>query len=107
MKATQEELKDEGWEEVKEERDEAVYVEWKDEKTTVIGTLKEIFKSKDGLYFAKVDTGEEKLTMFSLPSILRGKLEKCEGKKVKIVYLGQVKFSTGRMGKDFQVFVGK
>lgn len=105
MKTTQEKIEEEGWEEVKEEREESEHLGWEEKGTSIKGVLKEVFQSKDGAHYGKIDTGGEKLTMFSLPTILRAKLEGLEEKEVKITYLGEVKFSTGRMGKDFRVLV--
>ncbi len=91
------------WAEVQEKRDEVNYVKWENKGTEVTGVLKEIFDGKEST-FAKVDTGADKLTMFSVPSILGGKLKGHIGETLRIVYVGQVKFKSGRSGKDFQVF---
>lgn len=94
----------EEWNEVEEEYDDVNYVKWEQPGTEVIGVLKDIFQGKDAK-FAKVDTGAEILTMFTVPSILDGKLKSHVGKAVKIVYVGTTKFKSGRHGKDFKVFV--
>jgi hypothetical protein len=105
------ETKIEDWSEVEEpelEREDVTYVKWDSEGTEVVGELVEMFTSKDGTKYAKVDTGDELKTMFSIPTLLEGKLKGQEGNDVKIVYLGQTRtFQSGRKGKDFKVFVRK
>ncbi len=103
MKAKQEKIEDE-WSEVEAQREEINYVKWETEGTEVCGVLKDIFEGKE-CTFAKVDTGAELLTMFSVPSLLKDKLAGCIGETVKVVYIGKVKFNSGRYGKDFKVYV--
>ena len=94
------------WTEVKEEQDDCDHLAWEETGTEISGVLEEVFQSHDGAWYGKIKTeGKEKMTMFSLPTILRGKLQGLKEKEIKIVYNGQIKFNNGRKGKDFTVYV--
>lgn len=110
MKGKQEKIGNE-WQEVEEERDDVQYLKWETAGTEVEGILKEVFQGKTAKFAkldcgAKSETGDSILTMVSVPSVLKGKLtDDLKEKRVKIVYLGPVKFQSGKTGKDFKVFV--
>jgi len=106
MKETEEEVKEfEEWKEV--ESDSKGYVSWNEEtiEKPVKGKLEGFEIGAQGGQIAILTDEKGEKFKCSASTILFDKLKDQEGSEVMIKYLGEKKSKSGRMFKDFKVFV--